>query len=581
MSAHIKKHSTAINFVFITLITILIALIFNKILGFSFSSNDDVTLKNIVSGKWTGRPDAHMIYSMYVYGFILKLLYTWFPSISWYEYILLSLHFICFGLIIFRISNCFNTFRKKIFSIFFSICVLMLIEMPYLSAQQYTVTAGMLASVGILWIATGRFCGIKKGDFALIIAVLTLSMWIRKEAFLMSLPLLILAFFFYISSFESNRLKNIRHILPAFCIFAGIVLFSFICETAAYSSSEWKDFREFNKYRTELYDYNLLPDYSGSADVYTSLGISEDDYCALKENDLLILKDLTTDDLKTLAARGEEIQKEWAQYYSVPRKIIYAACSAMYDSNSNFIGIAATVLFFIALTLSMVAKNKTAYVTTIATYIYLWIFVGYFANKGRLPERVLHPFCLMCIMIFTSVIIAYLVKYLADKPQNYLIRFSAVPLAIIFSAVLLIAEYREVKDTAGDFAITQQSCDELFNYFNSNNDNSYLVDTNLFATCGSDIPSAAEYPQNIIILENWTMHSPLETAREQNVLGENGVYDSLVKSENTYFVISDLLDQSWVEKIYREEYPECSLILTDSVQLSDGSMASVYRLEVN
>ena len=63
------------------------------IFGYSFSTNDDAMLRNIVNGNYTGTPDAHLIYIMYPLGWILKCLYQIAPVIPWYDLLMIGLYF--------------------------------------------------------------------------------------------------------------------------------------------------------------------------------------------------------------------------------------------------------------------------------------------------------------------------------------------------------------------------------------------------------------------------------------------------------------------------------------------------------
>ena len=51
--------------------------------GFFYSSNDDSMLTDILSGSYSGKPDAHDIYHIYPLAAVFAVLYKLFPEIPW------------------------------------------------------------------------------------------------------------------------------------------------------------------------------------------------------------------------------------------------------------------------------------------------------------------------------------------------------------------------------------------------------------------------------------------------------------------------------------------------------------------
>ena len=64
----------------------------STLFGYIHRSNDDVLLRSIASGGYTGKPDAHLIYIMYSLGMIFTGLYIAVPSVSWYDVVIVTLH---------------------------------------------------------------------------------------------------------------------------------------------------------------------------------------------------------------------------------------------------------------------------------------------------------------------------------------------------------------------------------------------------------------------------------------------------------------------------------------------------------
>jgi len=66
---------------------------------FYYDLNDDVLIKDIVSGAYSGSPDAHSIQMLYPVSFIISLFYRLIPILPWQGIFLCGCHGVCFYLI--------------------------------------------------------------------------------------------------------------------------------------------------------------------------------------------------------------------------------------------------------------------------------------------------------------------------------------------------------------------------------------------------------------------------------------------------------------------------------------------------
>ena len=96
------------------------------------------------------------------------------------------------------------------------------------------------------------------------------------------------------------------------CLFMVIGLF--VCQMAhriAYSDPQWKEFNRFFDNRTELYDFQYIPDYAENKDFYDSIGLSESEQKLLINYNFELDDEINADTLKAIAdyaasIRGEE-----------------------------------------------------------------------------------------------------------------------------------------------------------------------------------------------------------------------------------------------------------------------------------
>lgn len=85
-----SKKNVIIN---ITIVTMLLLIFFVSLINkhdLIYTMNDDIALKAISSGKYSGEPAFHMIFSGFPYSTLLIFLYNITDAIDWYGLILIS-----------------------------------------------------------------------------------------------------------------------------------------------------------------------------------------------------------------------------------------------------------------------------------------------------------------------------------------------------------------------------------------------------------------------------------------------------------------------------------------------------------
>lgn len=154
-----------------------------------FLLNDQLVFREIASGAYTGTPDGHLIYILYPLGWILAKLYSISSVVDWYGLIMLSTFPVCCFLVTFRITKATNKVYNKLLLAIITALVFMVCT-PYFAVQnEYTVNAGMYAVAGLILFANKK----EKEDRVFnVLAILcfTMSLWMRKNVFIMVVPFL-------------------------------------------------------------------------------------------------------------------------------------------------------------------------------------------------------------------------------------------------------------------------------------------------------------------------------------------------------------------------------------------------------
>ena len=79
-----KKRQISRNFITAFLITAVMALTVGLLFDFYFDLNDDVLMKDILSGAYTGTPAGHNIQMLYPVSALISLFYRLFRGADWY-----------------------------------------------------------------------------------------------------------------------------------------------------------------------------------------------------------------------------------------------------------------------------------------------------------------------------------------------------------------------------------------------------------------------------------------------------------------------------------------------------------------
>lgn len=209
-----------------------------------FEQNDDVIMLLFASGKYSGIPEAHLVFINYVYGLLLKFLYTWNNQIEWYSVLFAFFHIASMSVISWFILN--NKKVLRVYKILFLI-LFYLIEIRFILLFQFTTTAALCAFAGIVLMFYSNNYRQYIGVIFFIIATL-----VRFEAAF--LVLLIICPIFIRSVYRNKRLVFAMplQILSLALIFA--FLFKFINSRAYQTDKNWRYYYQYNKVRGQIND---------------------------------------------------------------------------------------------------------------------------------------------------------------------------------------------------------------------------------------------------------------------------------------------------------------------------------------
>ena len=122
---------------------------------FRLDLNDDVLMKDILSGAYTGVPDGHNIQMQYPLGAFLAGLYRLIPSLPWYGIFLCGTQTLCLSLILGRAMACVKTKKGRGWTVSFFLAFAAALLLPHVVFYQYTVTCALCAGTAAFLLYSG------------------------------------------------------------------------------------------------------------------------------------------------------------------------------------------------------------------------------------------------------------------------------------------------------------------------------------------------------------------------------------------------------------------------------------------
>ena len=427
----LKKHENCI-------LSLAMALILAGILAarfdFYYDLNDDVLIKDILSGVYSGTPDGHTMQLLYPLGALLALLYRGL-SIPVFGAFLLFCQFGSIWAVGYRSTVLVDEERAARDGAPFApgmcsaasaarlaepaVCsawnttaarlgvkgVLLLAEALFWFAAmgshlvylQYTVTAGMLAGAAIFWVVTAK----GKERFRALL-LYWLSLCLRPEMALLCLPLAGAGgLCIWGREKQIFSKESLRHYLGLFAaLVIGMGVF-YGLDVLAYSDPDWKDFRQFFDERTILYDYHLdfIEQYDENREAYEEMGVSRTLQEMLKNYNFGAADEIDTQMLSSLAVQAKKTDAKESVLSQV-KKAIWRLVHENWLSKSDLPWNVVWLAVVFAWCSCCLQKGNRRYfrqpVFVVCVGGMLW---SYLLMQGRMVDRVTHPLYLAQILL--------------------------------------------------------------------------------------------------------------------------------------------------------------------------------------
>lgn len=530
-----------------------------------YDLNDDVLMKDILAGVYTGTPEGHNIQMLWLVSAFISLLYRLVRTIPWYGLFLCFCHFGSLFLIVKRSLLYCNTLWGKLAAAFGEVFLFAALFLKHLIFAQYTLTTTLLAAcAAFLFYTTDIGLGhrefIRKNIPVALLA--SLAYLVRSEMLLLVLPMICAAGVAKWGSEEKIFTKNhaVKYFSVIGMLLAGIA-FGQITHMLAYGSEEWRTFTEFFNNRTELYDFQEPPAYEEHRAFYESIGLTESEKILFDNYNFGMdeeIDEVMVGEIAEYAGKNRsEAEPFWQKLPGKLKDYIYRFTRGRGVTGSDYPWNYAVILGYLLVFAAALPKKgtealkigwKLALLFLVRTL--LWMFI---LMRERAPERITHSLYLMELCILAGMLLAQWKEISHTAVRKYI---GAASLAA-FGLLALFVFPDSVREVSAEQAYREEvnaPYRELYSYLSAeeNADNFYLIDVYSSVAYSEKMFAGVDNSlDNYDIMGGWACKSPLQR-KKLSLFGISNMEQALREKENVYFVRRLSEDMDWLFAYYKD-----------------------------
>ena len=584
------------NFILSLLVVLGIYAIGAYFFDFFYDLNDDMVIKDILSGAYSGTPDGHTNQLLYPIGFVLSLLYNLLPKVPFFGIFLCVCLAICFWMISYRMQGFFENTKIKIATAILMLLIflsLMLWELVYV---QYSVVCGVLSGTACFWFYTtpvgstvGEFW--KKNIPAL--CLVWMAFLIRSEMLLLTTPFIVaVGIFHWAESAKTekenyvgiDKKNNWKHMLSKsnICKYIGFIVVLAVglgvflgVDYLAYRNESWKEYRGFFDARTKVYDYTWYPNYKEQKEFYKGNGISEIQYRLIDNYNFGLDESINENTLETIASYGERPKMLGSVFQRMKYAMLELAerSFSLQDAPYNYFVLAG---YGLVIGLAIVQKNREYIWKLFLLCVMRCIPWLYLIFVQRAVSRITHPLYIIEFLI----LLAMLARELYDRPlwnvEKYYRMIAAGVLAVVaFASLPFCCMKVNAEQTRRGQVMEKQNM--LDDYAKANPENYYYLDVystiNFVEKMFKDVDNSQK---NYDLLGGWLCKGPLQKQNLQKYAKVVTIEEALLE-ENIYFVAEEEEDITFMKDYYESKGKDIELELQETIGENDNPFL-IYKV---
>ena len=599
-----------------------------------FDLNDDVLIRDILSGVYTGEPEALTAQLLWPLSALLAGLYRVLPGVPVFGAFLWLCQAGSIFLILKRSLDAVSgsaapgkvraagTFSvsgslKKLCLSLLETLLIAACLLYHLVFVQYTVTAGLLATAAIFTFLTVRERESERAvTFWLRCLPAALLFWLafclRSEMGLLLLPL---AGVGGIWKWAARAMRgpvftgrNAASFLGLFGLILAGVLACFGADRLACSDPEWQEFEALFDARTQVYDFYdaSLRSWEENQEFYEELGLTK------MQCELLANYNYGADDaidaqvMEQIADYGRETRGTFAHSLSEGIWLYVQRLknnrSIVPDDQFPWLalegGVAALLLAAAFVRWRAARKEKKTFpkgqgilwklLLLGAVRSGLWM---YLILRERVPERISHPlyFCELVMLAWLFLDTVCGMRQISGQqssgwqtsgPEGLPVRVIRIAALVLSLAAVVIWLPQEAERTDAEYARREQGNEvNLAALSRYRQENLYLADVMSTVDFSEKLFTEKIRPGNYDLLGGWMCKSP-HSEKKLAAFGYESMGQAVLSGENVRFVGEADTDWSWLTELLAEHGGNGELVLEEEIT-AEGRSLYIWRLERN
>lgn len=565
------------------------ALLLGRIFPYYYDLNDDALMAQILAGSYTGEPELRNIQSYFPLTAALGGLYRANRAVDWYGLFLLSCQFGCLALVLGRIMACWKDVRAAVLAAL-AAAGLLLYHMVFL---QYSVTVGMMGAAAAFWLLTlqpGETKRAWRKELLPPVLLIALGYLLRSEMMLFVGPFAALAFLIRAAQLKMEKGKKLR----LMCAVLVLVLLSLFAGEAGnrlgYRSDEWRTFYRFFDARTQLYDFQRIPEYEGNEEFYQSIGLGASEAELIRNYNFGLDADIDAEKLEAIAAyakekaagekstgtRWREALWDYRASQTTRAEEPYRMISLVLYASAVLLSGAEILRYFCGRSGSFREKGKkekercresaVRLSGVLALYVLRSALLLYLYYHHRPVVRLTHS-----IFLAEAVILLWLI---GEEVQDR--RKEAAGTYVLLTVLFLAAAAWQVRSAAGEqeARLSKNAPYEAFlSYCKEHPENVYFTDVYSTVDFSDRLFEVGDEPSNYTLMGGWAARSPLEAEKLRNLglftksdsAEGQGLDEILLGNANVFVAAEADADPGWLLAYYSEKGMQAELKEEDRI----------------
>lgn len=588
------------NYIWALGMSVVLCAVVGVFFDYYYDLNDDVLIKDILAGVYTGTPEGRNIQMLFPLSFFISLFYRVAGGLPWYGIFLCLCHFGSICLITARMLDFIKKRAVKVAALLLEAAVIVSLFLRELVFTQYTVTCTLLAAAAAFLFYTSREEKTVKGFFLRnlpCILLVTVAFQLRSEMLLLVLPLICVTGLcrwccekpFFTKENAAKYFSVLGGILAGIALSQGIHM-------AAHGGADWQEFNRYFDNRTELYDFywQWRPSYENNEAFYESIGMTKYSRMLIENYNFGLDEKIDADILKKISDYAAETRKQQASFAATLKQaVVDYKYRTLHDTDYPW-NLFVIAMYFMILAAAL-RNRHFRFLWELPCMFFvrsgLWLFILY---RGRAPERITHSLYLMEFVILLAMLLWECKEeregktgkagkagkagglQAVMKPCFGVILAGLCVISLGGSVKAVRAEYTAREATNRDWAALQE-------YVGAREENFYFVDVystvryseKLFCSVDNTI-------SNYDIMGGWASKSPLNKKKLQ-YFGIASMEQSLLEQDNVFVIVQAEEPQSLpsfeesISGYYAERGEMTELYRVDGIFLDGEEIFSIYK----